>query len=115
MTIDRIGAGCPVCPGELAVWSGPRGYFIGCDSGDCPRPDAAADILRAGGIEREHVVTLVPSGFTVMHPLRERLGDALIECGLHAHLARRRPAAIPGRYQVTWRGDPERAVWAPLP
>lgn len=88
---------CPMgCGNTLAL--DPCGS-ITCTNPGCPRPDAAADILGDG--ETEHVVQLDPHEFTVRHPLRERLDDALMTCTLHGHVkSMARPPHPPGRYRV---------------
>lgn len=60
-----------------------------CMGQSCPDPLAAQRILDEP--ETEHIVRFQGSGFTVRHPLRERLGDALMECDLHLLLV-----ALPG-------------------
>jgi len=62
---------------------------IVCWGSGCPEPLAASRILQDS--ETEHVVQFGGSGFTLRHPLRERLGDALMECDLHLLLM-----ALPG-------------------
>jgi hypothetical protein len=52
-----------------------------CMAATCPRPDAVARILRDQ--ETEHIVQFDEDGFTIRHPLRERLDDALMQCELH--------------------------------
>lgn len=90
---------CPMgCGHTLFLGSG--GY-VTCSLDKCPRPDAASDILDDG--EREHIVEVREYDFTVRHPLRERLDDALMACELHTWIASRPgPPAQLGRYRVTW-------------
>jgi hypothetical protein len=72
---------------------------------ECPRPDAAASILDHP--ETEHIVTIRDDGFTVEHPLRERLDGALHECRLHQDFsAAGGPPKRPGCYRVT-RHEPD--------
>jgi Family of unknown function (DUF6085) len=87
------------------------GDYITCAELTCPRPDAVADILDDG--EPQHIVQIVDeTGFTVRHPLRERLDDDLMRCDLHAWIAAQAvPPALPGRYRVMWAGDPPPGVW----
>lgn len=81
-TLDVTGY-CPMgCGRTLFVGSG--GY-ITCSYIDCPRPDAVADLL--ADRETEHVVRFDENGFTVRHPLRERLDDKLMTCDLHTFCA----------------------------
>lgn len=77
-TLDVSGY-CPMgCGSTLFVGSG--GY-ITCSYIHCPRPDAVADLL--ADRETEHVVRFDENGFTIRHPLRERLDDKLLTCDLH--------------------------------
>jgi hypothetical protein len=56
---------------------------------------------------------LGPKTFTVRHPLRERLDDALMECALHDMTAGLDgPPRRPGRYRVTVAGGGW--SWEPL-
>jgi len=79
----------------------------------CPRPDAAARILEDD--EAEHLVTFTEHGFTIRHPLRERLDDELMRCLLHEWCATLAPGRIPppGRYRalITTGGW----IWEKLP
>jgi hypothetical protein len=93
---------CPACGGR-SLCLGAGGY-VTCSRVDCPRPCAAADLL--DDPETEHIVQLDPDVFTVRHPLRERLDDALMSCGLHAHIAGLDgPPRQCGRYRVRAGGD----------
>ncbi len=88
---------CPACGGE-SLFLGDGGY-VTCGRVECPRPDAVSEILS----EREihHIVHLYEATFTVLHPLRERLDQALLTCDLHAILAGADgPPAAPGTYRV---------------
>lgn len=76
---------------------------ITCHHVACPDPAAVATIL--GDRETDHVVQLTPTAFTVRHPLRERLGDALMACDVHDHVANLSTVArVPGRYRVAGPG-----------
>lgn len=84
---------------------------ITCTDPQCPRPTAAAEIL--ADHEPEHIVTLHRGTFTVRHPLRERLDDALMTCPLHAWIrAQNQPPRPLGRYRVAGVGNPSTATWA---
>lgn len=90
-----------------------EGGVLWCASLLCPQPDAAARLL--ADPECEHIVTLTAGTFTIRHPLRERLDDALMQCPLHARLADgSSPRPRDGRFRVTGDllRDPE---WALLP
>ena len=99
MTDDRSIAGrCPACGWEsLTLAAGNR---IICTRLECPRPTAADEIL--ADAETEHVVQLGEATFTVRHPLRERLDDALLTCDLADWIAAcDGPPRPPGRWRVT--------------
>lgn len=78
---------CPMGCGETLSVMG--GGHVTCRRLECPRPDAVSVIL--ADRETEHLVTFSPTAFTVRHPLRERLDDALMDCKLHEFIA-----ALPG-------------------
>lgn len=102
---------CPMCGGATLAYVGGH---ITCSGATCPRPDAVDLILRDR--EREHIVAIGHSGFVVRHPLRERIGDALLNCNLHKWIAELAgPPRKPGRYRVIWWGDPANARWSPAP
>lgn len=88
---------CPAC-GGASLFLGSGGY-VTCSRVDCRRPDAAADIL--GDPETQHIATFTADGFTIRHPLRERLDGALENCDLHVVLANRvGPPVQPGTYRA---------------
>ena len=97
--MSRIQGFCPMgCGTTLFVGEG--GYLT-CSHLKCPRPDAVSDLL--ADRETEHIAEIEAKTFTIRHPLRERLDDALMECDLHAHLARLAKAPVrPGRYRARW-------------
>ena len=102
---------CPMGCGELLHL---RHGTVTCKSAYCPRPDAAAEILADG--EVHHVVTLGEVDFTVRHPLRERLDDALLDCTVTSWLRGLDAAPQqPGVYRLWWAGTGATAVWEPLP
>lgn len=97
MGLPEVVGRCPACGAASLFLAG--GGYVTCARIDCPRPDAVADLL--DDAETEHVVVLSETGFTVRHPLRERLDDALMQCQLHEEIAAMSgPPAIPGRYRV---------------
>lgn len=53
---------------------------IRCLAKDCPTPEAAQKILASP--ETDDIVVFGADSFTVLHPLRERLGD-LFSCEIH--------------------------------
>lgn len=105
---------CPMGCGET-LFLGSGGY-VTCGRFECPRPNAVEKILEDR--ETEHVVTFSSSAFTVRHPLRERLDDALMECQLHEHIASLAgPPVEPGRYRACESDDASNAVpwsWDPV-
>jgi hypothetical protein len=99
---------CPVC-GRESLMLGAAGH-VTCGHLECPRPDAASELL--ADRETEHIVVFDRTGYTIRHPLRERLDDALMACALHAYcLLHRRPD---GRYRATQAGTARRWMWEPI-
>jgi hypothetical protein len=97
-TPDRTIAGhCPMgCGTTLFVGAGGH---ITCSLIGCPRPTAVDELLHDR--ETEHMVAFSETGFTVRHPLRERLDDALMSCFLHEEIAALPgPPVKPGRYRA---------------
>ena len=96
--LPRVSGYCPAC-GTASLFLGDGGY-VTCSWIDCPNPDAATTIL-ADGRETEHIVIFEAASFTVLHPLRERIDDAVLTCPLGASLAARvGPPPAPGRYRA---------------
>lgn len=78
-----------------------------CMGEDCPRPLAAQEILSDG--ETGHIVTFRGEGFTIRHPLRERLGNDLVDCLFHRFCSGL-PGAPNGR-DATYRARPDGSGW----
>lgn len=77
------------------------GGHVTCSGADCPRSGAVTDLL--ADTETEHIVLFGETGFTVRHPLRERLDDALMDCDLHSDIAAMDgPPVRPGTYRARW-------------
>jgi uncharacterized protein DUF6085 len=94
---DFVRGHCPAC-GRHNLFVGQGGYLT-CTTLACPRPDAVATLLEDREIE--HVVEFAETTFTVKHPLRERLDDALMRCRLHDDIhAMSGPPVMPGRYRA---------------
>lgn len=92
----RVDGYCPMGCGRTLFLGG--GGLVTCSFIRCPRPDAVADLL--ADKETEHVVGFDEDGFTIRHPLRERLDDAVMTCELHAYIAGLDgPPVRPGRYR----------------
>ncbi len=103
----QVAGFCPAgCGATLFLGEGGR---IACISPACPRPDAAAVLLSDS--ECEHVVQITWAGFTLRHPLRERLDDALMTCRLHEYLANPVAPLPPGRYRVAQGTQQEKMSW----
>lgn len=83
-----------------------EGGFVTCMKLECPVPDAASSILEDR--ETEHVVVFTLTGFTIRHPLKERLGDALLTCDLQELLSAQGPPQVHGRYRSI---RPEGGAW----
>jgi uncharacterized protein DUF6085 len=90
---------CPVGCGETLFLAADSRVM--CSGPDCPRPSAVTDLL--ADTESEHIVVFGAAEFTVRHPLRERLDDALMDCDLHSDIAAMPgPPVKPGRYRARW-------------
>ena len=95
---------CPCGCGQT-LFLAAEGY-VTCAYLECPCPTAVSDIL--GERETEHIVVIARNGFSVLHPLRERVEGALFDCGLHAYCeAFGGPPRVPGRYRALERDDGE--------
>jgi hypothetical protein len=99
---------CPMGCGETLMLG--SGGYVTCGFLPCPRPTAVSDILHDQ--ETQHIVELEPKTFTIRHPLKERLDDALMDCALHDYLTvLDGPPAAPGRYRVTFNPDFGPPTW----
>lgn len=88
---------CPAC-GHRSLFLGSGGY-VTCSIVECKRPSAAADVLAAAS--PDHVVTLRHDGFSITHPLVERLDESLHDCPLDRMLvAAAGPPFVAGVYVV---------------
>jgi hypothetical protein len=87
------------------------GGYVTCSYIHCPRRDAVAGII--ADREISHIVEFGDDGFTIRHPLRERLDDALMSCALHEYIAGLGgPPVKPGRYRAHGAGS--QWSWEPL-
>lgn len=102
---------CPAC-GWKGLFLDADGH-VTCSQYDCPNPSAAGDILSDGEIE--HLVTFTADGWTIRHPLRERLDDQLVTCPLN-DVCRDLPGPPPqlGTYRAT-PTDGARFTWTRIP
>lgn len=94
---DHVKGFCPMgCGPTLYLASG--GY-VECYVPTCPDSNAASSILEDP--ETEHVAVFTLTGFTIRHPLKERLGDALLTCDLQKLLSDLgTPPQVMGRYRA---------------
>jgi hypothetical protein len=75
------------------------GGMIQCLASDCPDPGAVTKILAEA--ETRDIVQVEGGHFNVLHPLRERIGGALLSCPVAASVAGLSRRALPdGRYRV---------------
>jgi hypothetical protein len=88
---------CPMgCHGQTLVVR--RGHAL-CSAPSCPRPMAAAEIL--WDREQLHLVRLGEHGFTIQHPLWERLDDGLFACNVQTSIQSLGGAPVPpGLYRL---------------
>ncbi|MFF2094834.1 DUF6085 family protein [Streptomyces sp. NPDC058202] len=95
-----IAGHCPMGCGETLQRRDSDGAIV-CQGSACSRPEAVHELLQVQ--ETEHVVQFGAQGFTVLHPLRERLDDTLMTCDLHLYCARMPgpPDEGVGRYRAT--------------
>jgi hypothetical protein len=98
---------CPMgCGQTLALLSN---GFIVCETPNCPRADAATEILADS--ETEHILKLTWHDFTIRHPLQERLDDKLMSCKLHTYMIDildNSPLYNAGEYRVSATENPEK-------
>jgi len=102
---------CPMGCGQTLGLHEDDGRVL-CSDQTCPCPDAVNQIL--ADQESEHQVRFDPpgGGFTIRHPLRERVNDALLDCELHAYCEDLDgPPIAPGLYRATWSGERARWEW----
>lgn len=97
---DQVCGFCPMGCGTT-LFVGVGGH-ITCSYVGCPEP-SATDLILDDRIT-EHVVTFDDDGFTIRHPLRERINDELMRCTLHNECARAGPP-LTGVYTVFRVGD----------
>jgi hypothetical protein len=99
---------CPMGCGET-LFLALAGYVI-CSCTTCHNPSAVSLILHESEIF--HIVKIEESGFSIKHPIRERIGEDLFKCQLHEYLSGLDELpVVPGRYQVHGSGWEK---WTPL-
>lgn len=84
---------------------------IYCDEFDCTNFEAAAELL--DDRETGHIVVFGQVGFTIRHPLRERIADELMGCDLMGAAQGFDQETI-GRFRATRRAGGPEWVFAPL-
>lgn len=88
MSVKLGNAFCPACGHRLWVDLESDGMAqLVCDYPPCPRSDAAGQILSEQQGLR-HIIRVDADGYSVKHPLIERLDDALLDCALANTVAR---------------------------
>lgn len=94
----RLHGYCPMGCGETLFLS--DSGHVECSNVDCPRRDTVDTILAES--ETEHIVLVDEGGFSLQHPLRERVDGELFDCQVHGRMrGLDGPPAAPGRYRVT--------------
>lgn len=73
---------CPMGCGQTLYRS--EAGRVWCDNVDCTDDAAVHRLLEDQ--ETEHIVRIGTGGFTIRHPLRERVNDELIRCTLTEHI-----------------------------
>lgn len=93
----RINGRCPMGCGETLAVAG--GGHIVCMALQCPDPAMLDKVISHEAMDR-HIVILDDEGFSVQHPLSERLTD-MTECDVHQAMHEQDGApASPGRYYI---------------
>lgn len=86
-----MGCGETLCADQLGK--------IFCTSPHCLRIHAVSELLTDS--ETQHIVQFDEVNFTIRHPQRERLDDALMHCELHEYLRCSAGPVVPlGRYRA---------------
>lgn len=80
---DRVKGTCPACGNQTLRYAASR-LGVVCTTPGCPRPSAVNALLAIA--TPEHEVELRANGFSIKHPMIERIDDALFNCPLHAYL-----------------------------
>ncbi len=97
MKLKRVNGCCPSCGGrQLFVFD--DGQLL-CRQEGCALPSAASQILNQGG-ETGHILESRNDGWTIMHPLRERLEGALFRCEVADTVNTIGPPAMLGYYRI---------------
>jgi hypothetical protein len=98
MPPGTIAGHCPMgCEGETLVVG--KGGRIECHGEGCPHPKAVDVLLHQ---DHDHVVVFSSTGFTIEHPLSERILHTMSSCELMDDLRALdgMPVTEPGRYRA---------------
>lgn len=105
---------CPSCGAPDLVVTANKGGLLRCTYVMCPEPDALERILADPRIH-QHTVRLDEEGWTVRHPLIERLDDRLFTCSLNHYLSSDDAllnAMVPGEYEATLYDGVDYPAWS---
>ncbi len=106
--MDILVGFCPMGCGQT-LFVGEGGH-VTCSYVDCPRPTAVDELLSDG--DTRHVAKIEATGFTIEHPVKERLDGGLFECNLHAHIRQSDGPPVEPGYYFCWLEDGE-VKWEP--
>lgn len=102
MSDRKVQGYCPMGCGETLMLA--QGGYVTCGllpPGGCPNPTAVADLL--GDRRTDHLVYIDSNSWNVLHPLHERLNDAVLSCPLGEYLASLGgPPVKPGAYRAVF-------------
>lgn len=89
---------CPYGCGQTLIVRSDTG-IIKCQKDDCPNAaSVTALLIRA---IPEHIVNFKDGGFSLKHPLKERVDDNLFECSIHLNIAANADPGLRGNYRTT--------------
>lgn len=96
--VISVAGNCPACGGRSLALTGDD--ELACIYQGCPRPSAVHELLSREQIS-SHRVRIEEGGFSIEHPLVERLDGQLFTCALHVWLLESFQAPRdPGNYLV---------------
>lgn len=103
---SQVAGHCPMGCGQT-LRHRPNTGRIACTAGDCPRPLAITELLAAPPVT-EHLINYDDVGWTIQHPLHERLDGSLMGCEA-TEIADGLPEDGYGTYRATY--EPDEDVW----
>lgn len=109
--MDEVAGYCPMGCGST-LFLAADGH-VTCSWAHCPNPGAVDEILAER--ETEHVVVLGEYGYNVLHPLRERIDGALLDCTVGEWIGAQAPADLPPRGRYRAREPVGDTLWERLP